>query len=90
MIRDYGVTDGHGPYSLHRFRPDVRHMVIFDDLVEREHHRVRLYLTDAAYQFVTQAAAQGVLKIIHHEQIMEGSAETVAGRTRRSHRRKPR
>ena len=38
MSRDFGVTDGHSLYSLHRYRSDVRHMVIFDDLVEKEHH----------------------------------------------------
>lgn len=35
MSRDFGVTDGHPLYSLHRYRSDVRHMVIFDDLVEK-------------------------------------------------------
>ena len=35
MSRDFGVTDGHSLYSLHRYRSDVRHMVIFDDLVEK-------------------------------------------------------
>lgn len=48
MSRDFGVTDGHSLYSLHRYRSDVRHMVIFDDLVEKEHHRVRLYRSCAA------------------------------------------
>ena len=42
MSRDFGVTDGHPLYSLHRYRSDVRHMVIFDDLVEKAHLRVRL------------------------------------------------
>ena len=54
MSHDYGVTEGHSPYSLHRYREDVKHMVIFDDLVEHEHHRVRLYLSDAAYQLLKQ------------------------------------
>lgn len=31
MTEDYGVTDGHELYSLHRFREDVRHMIIFDE-----------------------------------------------------------
>lgn len=48
MAKDYGVTSGHSLYSMHRFRPDVRHMVIFDDLVENGFHRIRLYLTDEA------------------------------------------
>ena len=30
MSRDFGVTDGHSLYSLHRYRSDVRHMVIFN------------------------------------------------------------
>ena len=35
MSRDFGVTDGHSLYSLHRYRSDVRHMVIFDNLVKK-------------------------------------------------------
>lgn len=42
MSHDYAVTDGHALLSLHRYLEDVRHMVIFDDLVEYGHHRVRL------------------------------------------------
>lgn len=90
MIRDYGVTDGHGLYSLHRFRPDVRHMVVFDDLVEREYHRVRLYLTEEAYRFVVQAAARGILRIVHHEQIVEGNAEALPKKVHRNRRHKSR
>ena len=55
MSRDFGVTDGHSLYSLHRYRSDVRHMVIFDDLVEKEHHRVRLYVSTPVYEMVRQA-----------------------------------
>ena len=40
MSHDYAVTDGHALLSLHRYLEHVRHMVIFDDLVEYGHHRV--------------------------------------------------
>lgn len=88
MSHDYGVTEGHSPYSLHRYREDVKHMVIFDDLVEHEHHRVRLYLSDAAYQLLKQEAAAGVLKIVHHEEMIEGTFTPETQRTRKAHKRK--
>ena len=90
MSHDYGVTDGHSPLSLHRYRDDVKHMVIFDDLVEHEHHRVRLYLSDAAYQLMKQAAVKGIIKIVHHEEMIEGSYTPETKRTRNAHKRKPR
>ena len=55
MSRDFGVTDGHSLYSLHRYRSDVRHMVIFDDLVEKEHHRIRLFISEPIYELIRQA-----------------------------------
>ena len=32
METDYHVTSGHLLYSVHRFRDDVRHMIIYEDL----------------------------------------------------------
>lgn len=75
MSRDFGVTDGHSLYSLHRYRSDVRHMVIFDDLVEKEHHRVRLYVSSPVYEMIRQAEVNELLRIVHHEEIVEGCSE---------------
>ena len=83
MSHDYAVTDGHALLSLHRYLEDVRHMVIFDDLVEYGHHRVRLYLPDAAFQLLKQAESKGIVKIVHHEEIIN-SLYTEARRSRAS------
>lgn len=90
MSHDYAVTDGHTLFSLHRYSEDVRHMVIFDDLLEHEHHRVRLYLTDAAFLLVKQAEGKGIVKIIHHEEIINGLYTPESKRPKRTHKRKPR
>ena len=66
MAKDFGVTSGHSLYSMHRFRQDVRHMVIFDDLIEHGFHRVRLYLTDEAYEVTRSEEKKGHIKIIYH------------------------
>jgi len=87
MSRDFGVTDGHSFYSLHRYRRDVRHMVIFDDLVEKAYHRVRLYVSDPVYELIRKAEADGLLRIVHHEEIVEGCSEPGSNR-RRKHNHK--
>ena len=87
MSRDFGVTDGHPLYSLHRYRNDVRHMVIFDDLVEKEHHRIRLFISETIYQLIRQAENNGRLRIVHHEEIVEGCSEPDSPR-RRKHKHK--
>ena len=73
MAKDFGVTSGHPLYSMHRFRQDVRHMVIFDDLIEHGFHRVRLYLTDEAYEVARGEEKNGHIKIIYHIPVIEGS-----------------
>ena len=73
MAKDFGVTSGHPLYSMHRFRKDVRHMVIFDDLIEHGFHRVRLYLTDEAYEVARSEEKKGHIKIIYHIPVIEGS-----------------
>lgn len=73
MAKDYGVTSGHSLYSMHRFRPDVRHMVIFDDLVENGFHRIRLYLTDEAYEVVRKEEEKGHIRVVHHVPVLDGS-----------------
>lgn len=87
MSRDFGVTDGHSPYSLHRYRSDIRHMVIFDDLVEKQHHRIRLYVSELVYDMIRQAETSGLLRIVHHEEIVEGYSESDSPR-RRKHKHK--
>ena len=81
MSRDFGVTDGHSLYSLHRYRSDVRHMVIFDDLVEKEHHRIRLFISEPIYQLIRQAENNGRLRIV------QGCSEPDSPR-RRKHKHK--
>ena len=87
MSRDFGVTDGHSLYSLHRYRSDVRHMVIFDDLVEKEHHRFRLYVSAPVYEMIRKTEADGLLRIVHHEEIVVGCSEPDSPR-RRKHKHK--
>ena len=87
MSRHFVVTDGHSLYSLHRYRSDVRHMVIFDDLVEKEHHRIRLFISEPIYQLIRQAENNGRLRIVHHEEIVEGCSEPDSPR-RRKHKHK--
>ena len=76
MAKDFGVTSGHPLYSMHRFRQDVRHMVIFDDLIEHGFHRVRLYLTDEAYEVTRSEEKKGHIKIIYHIPVIEGSSSS--------------
>ena len=87
MSHDFGVTDGHSLYSLHRYQDDIRHMVIFDDLVEKEHHRVRLYVSDPVYLLIQQIAEKGQIRIVHHEEIVVGCSEPELPRRKK---RKPR
>ena len=87
MSRDFGVTDGHSLYSHHRKPRDLRHMVIFDDLVEKEHHRVRLYVSASVYEMIRQAETNGLLRIVHHEEIVVGCSEPDSPR-RRKHKHK--
>ena len=87
MSRDFGVTDGHSLYSLHRYRSDVRHMVIFDDLVEKEPPRIRLFISEPIYELICQAETNGLLRIVHHEEIVVGCSEPDSPR-RRKHKHK--
>lgn len=72
MANDYGVTTGHSPFSRHRFRDDVTHVIIFDDLLENGHVRVRLYLNEDAYQLAQKAAAKKLIRIIYDAEVSEG------------------
>lgn len=73
MSHNYEVSTGHTLYSKHRFRSDVRHMVIFDDLMDSPCVRVRLYLTDDAYAVVKKEAAKGHIRILQDAEVIEGS-----------------
>lgn len=88
MSKDYGVTSGHPLYSMHRFRHDVRHMVIFDDLVESGFHRLRLYLTDEAYEVARKEEKKGHIKIIYHVPVIDGSFAQVIGKEKNNKSRR--
>lgn len=60
MLKNYDVSTGHSLYSKHRFRNDVHHMVIFDDLMDSPCVRVRLYLTDDAYPLYRVPTGPGI------------------------------
>ena len=88
MAKDFGVTSGHALYSMHRFRQDVRHMVIFDDLIEHGFHRVRLYLTDEAYEVARSEEKKGHIKIIYHIPVIEGSFVQDIGKEKKHNSRR--
>ena len=73
MLKNYDVSTGHSLYSKHRFRNDVHHMVIFDDLLDSPCVRVRLYLTDDAYAVVKKEAANGHIRILQDAEVIEGT-----------------
>ena len=88
MVKDFGVTYGHPLFSMHRFRQDVRHMVIFDDLIEHGFHRVRLYLTDEAYEVTRSEEKKGHIKIISHIPVMAGSFVQDIGKEKKHNSRR--
>ena len=88
MAKDFGVTSGHPLYSMHRFRQDVRHMVIFDDLIEHGFHRVRLYLTDEAYEVARSEEKKCHIKIIYHIPVIEGSFVQDIGKEKKPNSRR--
>ena len=60
---------------------------LIDDLVEKEHHRIRLFISEPIYQLIRQAENNGRLRIVHHEEIVEGCSEPDSPR-RRKHKHK--
>lgn len=82
------MTSGHSFYSMHRFREDVRHVVIFDDLIEHGNHRIRLYLTDEAYELTKKMEAKGYIKIVYYASVIGGNLIPEAKKKHKRHRAK--
>ena len=71
-MNDYGVTSGHSLFSRHRFRDDVTHVVIYEDLWENTPGRTRFYVTDTAYEFLRDAARKKWIRIVFEAAVVEG------------------
>ena len=75
MECDYHVTSGHSLYSVHRFRDDVRHMIIYEDLdtaPASQNKRTRLFLDEDAYQTALRMERKGWICILVDADIVEG------------------
>ncbi|MDY3772584.1 MAG: DUF5720 family protein [Candidatus Faecousia sp.] len=88
MTSDFGVTAGHVEYSNRRFDFDTRHMVMIEvyrhtaalDQFDYElpvydrndSYRARLFLTDEEYKAVRRMELNGVLRILHHANVVGG------------------
>lgn len=88
MTSDFGVTVGHVEYSNRRFDFDTRHMVMIEvyrhsaalDRFDYERpvydrndsYRARLFLTDEEYKAVRRMELNGVLRILHHANVVGG------------------
>ena len=73
MTLDASVTAGHPLYCVHRFREQVRHMVIFDRFDDSGgHERTRLYLTDEEYSELLKEAESGSVDVISHSPVIAG------------------
>ena len=84
MLKNFDVTTGHSLYSHQRYRKDVRHMVIFDDLMDTPCIRVRLFLTDEAYGYVKKEANVGHIKIVCDADVIDGD---IVERPKKKHRK---
>lgn len=76
MPNDYGVTAGHSLFSRHRFRDDVTHVVIYEDLWENHPGRTRYYVSDAAYEFIQDAVRKKWIRIVFEAPVIEGRIMT--------------
>ena len=88
MSSDFGVTAGHVEYSNRRFDFDTRHMVMIEvyrhtaalDQFDYElpvydrndSYRARLFLTDEESNAVRRMELNGVLRILHHANVVGG------------------
>lgn len=88
MTSDFGVTAGHVEYSNRRFDFDTRHMVMIEvyrhtETLEQfdyelpvydrnDSYRARLFLTDEEYKAVRRMELNGVLRILHHANVVGG------------------
>ena len=75
MTDDYHVPSGHSLYSVDRFRDDVHHMIIYEDLdpePTNPYKRTRLFLDDEAYQTALRMEKKGWICILVDAEIIEG------------------
>lgn len=88
MTSDFGVTAGHVEYSNRRFGFDTRHMVVIEvyrhtaaldqfdyelPVYDRnEPYRARLYLSEDEFKTIRRMELNGVLRILHHANVVGG------------------
>ena len=88
MTSDFGVTAGHVEYSNRRFDFETRHMVMIEvyrhtETLEQfdyelpvydrnEPYRARLFLTDEEFKTIRRMELNGVLRILHHANVVGG------------------
>ena len=68
---------GHDIMALERFDPEVKHMIVFDVLsydspVGDKGDRMRLFLTEAAYQKFLDSQERGEVKLKNHAKVSGG------------------
>ena len=69
---------GHDIMALQRFDPEVKHMIVFDVLsynspVGDKGDRMRLFLTEAAYQKFLDSQERGEVKLKNHAKVSGGN-----------------
>lgn len=72
------VTAGHSLSSAHRYRKDVRHMVVYEDIYPKPvnpNKRTRLFLDEDAYQTALRMERKGWIKILVDATIENGHIE---------------
>lgn len=75
MENNYNVTSGHALHSAHRFRKDVHHMIVYEDLEPKPTNRkkrTRLFLDDEAYQTALRMEQKGWICILADADVVEG------------------
>ena len=78
--RQQSVTEklkGHDIMGLERFDPDVKHMIVFDVLsydatVGDKGDKMRLFLTEPAYQKFLASQERGEVKLKNHAKVSDG------------------
>ena len=78
MIVDCRVTSGHSLSSAHRYRKDVHHMVIYEDIYPKPatpNRRTRLFLDEDAYQTALRMERKGWINILVDANVVDGLIE---------------
>ena len=80
METDYHVTSGHSLYSVYRFRDDVRHMIIYEDLdpaPDNPNKRTRLFSDEDAYQTALRMEKKAIQKNIQYSCLCSSLSEVL-------------